>query len=50
MTNTMKSIGTKTKYGIICAVGWVGERYYWIKSKLGTISMFPASIIEKHHD
>jgi hypothetical protein len=40
-------IGTKTNYGIIKAVGYVGERYYWIIDEHKTVSMIPAKVIEK---
>ena len=42
----MLSIGTKTQWGIIQAIGFVGERYYWIVDKFGTVSMFPANFLE----
>ncbi len=43
----MKKIGEYIKgYGKIIAIGWVGERYYWLKDKDGVISMMPASLIE----
>jgi hypothetical protein len=38
-------IGTKTQYGIITAVGYVGERYYWLDDN-GVTSMMPATTIE----
>ena len=38
----MIKLGTKTEYGILAAVGWVGERYYWFV-KSGVVSMIPAS-------
>lgn len=40
-------LGTRTNWGIIKAVGWIGERYYWIVDKFGVVSMIPASIVEK---
>ena len=39
-------IGTKTKWGIIKAVGYVGERYYWIVDKDKNVAMMPACVIE----
>jgi hypothetical protein len=42
----MLKIGTKTKWGIIKAIGWVGERYYWIVAKDGSVAMMPASVVE----
>jgi hypothetical protein len=43
-------LGTIIKpYGKIAAIGWVGERYYWLISKHGTVSMMPAFIIEEMH-
>ena len=39
-------IGTKTQWGIIQGVGFVGERYYWIINKYGVVSMFPATLVE----
>lgn len=41
----MLKLGTKTDYGIVIAIGWVGERYYWM-IKCGVISMIPASMVE----
>ena len=41
----MLAIGSKTTYGRIVAIGWVGERYYWC-IKAGVVSMIPASTIE----
>ncbi len=38
----MLPLGTKTQYGEIAAVGWVGERYYWMVSEGGVTSMIPA--------
>lgn len=33
-------------YGRIIAVGYVGERYYWLKNASGVVSMMPADVIE----
>ena len=33
------------EYGEVIAVGWVGERCYWL-IRDGVISMIPASVIE----
>lgn len=41
----MRNIGEKTKYGVIVAIGWVGERYYWLK-KNGVVIMYPARMVE----
>jgi hypothetical protein len=40
------SIGTRTQWGAVDAVGWVGERYNWLHSEDGTLSMLPASVVE----
>lgn len=40
-------IGTKTKWGVIKMVGYVGERYYWMVAKDKSISMMPASVLEE---
>ena len=42
----MERIGARTKYGRIVAIGWIGERYYWMVGKDGTIAMMPAKLIE----
>ena len=39
-------LGTKTRWGKIVAVGYVGERYYWMIDKHGTVSMMPAISVE----
>ena len=44
------SLGTQTDFGIIVAVGWVGERYYWLIDRHGVVSMMPACVVEPHHD
>ena len=33
-------------YGYVAAVGFIGERYYWLLAKDGTVSMLPASFLE----
>ncbi len=43
----MKPIGSKTKYGMVVAIGFVGERYYWIRKRDGVVSLFPAFMIEQ---
>lgn len=42
----MKKQGSKTKWGRIVAIGWIGERYYWMIDKHGVVSMMPASVVE----
>ena len=40
-------LGTKVKgYGEVIAVGWFGERYYWLSNRRGDVSMMPATLIE----
>jgi hypothetical protein len=39
-------LGTRTPWGPIVAVGWVGERYAWMIDRHGTVSMMPASVVE----
>lgn len=39
-------LGTITEYGKVCAVGYVGERYYWLINDKGVVSMIPAIILE----
>ena len=39
------ALGSKTKWGKVVAVGWIGERYYWMIDKYG-VSMMPASVVE----
>jgi len=34
-------------FGKVIAVGWIGERYYWLLGERGGISMMPASVVEK---
>ena len=50
-TRECLAIGTKTPWGVICAVGWIGERYYWMRheGQGGGISMLPASVVEAAH-
>jgi len=39
------NIGTKTKYGKVVGILWLGERYYMIiKNKV--VSLMPACVIE----
>lgn len=40
-------LGAKTKWGKIIAVGYVGERYYWMIDKYGVVSMMPADVVEE---
>ena len=43
----MLRIGTRTRWGEIASVGITrGERYYWMVSKHGTVSMMPVGIVE----
>ena len=43
----MKTIGTKTQWGIIVAVAFIsGERYYFMLDKYGGVAMMPASVVE----
>lgn len=42
----MVMIGAKTRWGVVAAVGWVGERYYWMVQPDGSISMMPADMVE----
>ena len=44
--NTIVPIGTKTQWGTVDAIGFVGERYYWMIDKHGCVSMLPASVVE----
>ena len=39
-------LGSRTKFGRIASVAWLGERYYFMVSKSGTVSMMPASEVE----
>lgn len=52
MTNDNKPIlplGTPVKpWGKIIAVGWYGERYYWLENDHGDISMMPARVVENN--
>lgn len=41
----MLSIGTKTKWGKIAAILWIGERYYMM-IKNGVVSLMPAKEVE----
>lgn len=40
-------IGTETRWGKVVAIGWVGERYYWIINEHQITSMMPASVVEE---
>ncbi len=41
-------LGTKVPpFGEVSAVGWLGERCYWLTKK-GQVSMLPASMLEPH--
>lgn len=41
-------LGTMTKWGRVGAVGLTrGERYYWLVSENGTVSMMPADVVEE---
>lgn len=42
----MKRIGDITPWGKVVAIGWVGERYYWLEGKDRTIAMMPATAVE----
>jgi len=46
MKNKIVKIGTKTKWGKVVMVGYVGERYYWIIGKDKVVSMMPACVVE----
>ena len=50
--NKPLKIGTKTRWGIIKMIGWVGERYYWMVAKDKSVSMMPADVVEPqtNHD
>jgi hypothetical protein len=40
-------LGTKTRWGKIAAVGFIGgERYYWMIDRYGTVAMMPADAVE----
>lgn len=41
-------LGTVVKpWGKIAAVQWLGERYYFLVSKRGSVSMMPADLVER---
>lgn len=40
------ALGTKTRWGKVAAIGWIGERYYWLISKDGVVSLMPATVID----
>jgi hypothetical protein len=42
----MYQLGTKTKYGKICGVMWIGERYYFVIKK-GVVSLIPETAIDQ---
>ena len=42
----MIMLGTKTIYGEVVAIGWVGERYYWLVDRHGSVAMIPAIVLE----
>ena len=44
--NSILPLGTKTQWGKIVMIRWVGERYYWMIDKYGVISMMPADMME----
>jgi hypothetical protein len=38
----------KTRWGRVVAIGFIGgERYYWMISRWGTVSMMPAFVVEE---
>lgn len=46
----MIRIGTVIKgHGKVVAIGWVGERYYWLINN-GVVSMIPAVVLEVKSD
>lgn len=50
-SNPPLPLGTKTVWGKISMIGITGgERYYWMVDKDRTVSMMPASIVEKTND
>ena len=47
MGNVLLPLGTKTEYGKIEMIGFVGgERYYWMVDRFGCVSMIPAFMLE----
>lgn len=42
----MKEVGSVTPWGKVVAIGWVGERYYWMEDSHGVVSMMPADFVE----
>ena len=42
----MLALGTKTKWGKVAAILWIGERYYMMLDADGTVSLMPAVGIE----
>ncbi len=43
----MIPLGARTRWGIVTAVAWLGERYYFFVDKYGVISMLPACVVEE---
>lgn len=39
-------LGTETQWGTVEAIGFFGERYYWLVDKDKVVSMFPADMVE----
>jgi|GEM_PF-6775520 len=51
MVNKVLNLGTKTKYGKIVAIMWLGERYYMCSRYRGKLtSLIPGSILEKEEN
>lgn len=46
MKVSLMTLGTETEWGMIVAVTFTGERYYFIVDAQGTVTMMPASTIE----
>lgn len=36
-----------TQWGMIVAIGWIGERYYWMEDEYGSIAMIDAFTVEQ---
>jgi hypothetical protein len=48
--NDLIPIGTTIKpWGTVKAVGYVGERCYWLVDAIGSVSMLPASTLDWHY-
>ena len=46
--NPIIPLGTKTKWGIVEAIGILsGERYYWMLDEHKTVSMMPDFMVEE---